>query len=247
MAATELVRYDAARKALAEARRVDEVKAVHNKAMAMQLYARQAKDRTLIALATEIRMRAERRAGELLGETEKNKGTRGQGRPKKGGSKKEPPKSAPPTLTDLGVTKKQSSHWQKLADISAKDFEARVKTAVSKAEAAVDPVSSKRKQRSSSGSASSSDSALDSASDSSSGSSSGSPSDSLATRYATKAHKYIINCLNALVSAEKGQFLAVLRAELDQLSEHYPALPAAAETKTKIVVVNGGEPRAEPK
>jgi hypothetical protein len=121
-----LARYDAAKRALAEAHRVDEVKDIRDKAIAVKAYAQQAKDHQLEEYAIEIRLRAERRAGELLREVEKNKGTRGQGRPQKGGRGERPPKDATPKLSDVGVTKDQSSKWQKLADMPEKEFEAKV-------------------------------------------------------------------------------------------------------------------------
>ena len=84
---TALIRYDAARKAIAAAHRVDEAKKIRDKAEAVRTYAKLAGDLDMQNMAAEIRIRAERRAGQLLLEMEKNPGTRVEGRPRKDGTK----------------------------------------------------------------------------------------------------------------------------------------------------------------
>jgi len=74
---TALIKYDAARKAIAAAHRVDEAKKIRDRAEAVRTYAKLAGDLDMQNMAAEIRIRAERRAGQLLLEMEKNPGTRG--------------------------------------------------------------------------------------------------------------------------------------------------------------------------
>lgn len=129
----ELSLYENARQALSECVRVDEVQDIRSKAQALQAYAKQAKDRDLIAKATEIRLRAERRSGELL-RSMAAAGERAKvGRPKDNS----PPEVTisgeaedPKTLEDLGITKNQSSAWQALADMPPNQFEKRIEESV---------------------------------------------------------------------------------------------------------------------
>jgi hypothetical protein len=121
--ATALVRYDEMCRAIEAAYQVDEVKHIRDKAAAIEVYAKQAHNVEAERQACEIRLRAERRCGQLLREREMAKGA--QGNP--GGQGAAIVRShgeTAQTLADLGLSKTQSSRFQKLADIPQDQFEA---------------------------------------------------------------------------------------------------------------------------
>lgn len=93
-------------------------------AVRVDAYARQAKDSELIQYATEIKVRAERRCGELLAKTEKKRGAAGIGT-----SAVQRDDRTPPTLDEMGLTKNESSRYQQLAAMPAEHFETAVATA----------------------------------------------------------------------------------------------------------------------
>lgn len=112
----EVILYDEMCRAIAAAYQVDEVKEIRDKALAIEVYFRQARNVENEKRAIEIRIRAERRCGELLKETEKAK-------PEIAVQRSRGTTDAR-TLSDLGISKDQSSRWQKLADIPKDEFEA---------------------------------------------------------------------------------------------------------------------------
>jgi hypothetical protein len=112
---TTLVRYDAMCRAIAAAYEVDEVKDIRDKARAIEMYARQAQNTEAERKACEIRLRAERKCGEMLS-SEIDRAPRS--RPTK--------MSDDATLSDLHISRDQSSQWQRLAAIPAEQFEADV-------------------------------------------------------------------------------------------------------------------------
>src|ERR1700679_793590 len=67
-------RYVAMCTAITECHRVDEVKDIRDKALALEVYAKQAQNMEAERRAIEIRIRAEHRAGELLKDMPKAKG-----------------------------------------------------------------------------------------------------------------------------------------------------------------------------
>jgi hypothetical protein len=106
-----LIRYDTMCRAIDAAYRVDEVKDIRDKASALEHYARQAKNIEAERQACEIRLRAERKCGQLLKKTVK------RGQPSK---KESYPRDS---LKQNGISHVQSSQWQKLGAVSQAEFD----------------------------------------------------------------------------------------------------------------------------
>ena len=126
----ELQKLSAATKALAEAKSLDEVTQIRDYAKAAATYATAAKlGRQAQNDAIEVQLLAERKAGEMLAAMPKATGAAGIG-----------PIAVPeeyrnePTLEDMGITKKESATWQKMADIPEEQFHASMNTVKDKGE-----------------------------------------------------------------------------------------------------------------
>ncbi len=117
---TKLIKYEAARQALIEAKSIDEVKQIKDKSEALRHYAKQSKDIDMANWAAEIRIRAERRMGEMLREQDKNKG----GTAEKESYPSHDASSRTPTLKEVGITHSESSRAQKIASVPEDEFEA---------------------------------------------------------------------------------------------------------------------------
>lgn len=100
-----LLKYDEARSALAHCVRVDEAKSIRDKAEALRVYARQRDDHELETWVAEIKIRANRRLGELTAALPKAKaGTSKNG--KRGGTNELPTggKFKAEVLAEAGVS-----------------------------------------------------------------------------------------------------------------------------------------------
>lgn len=120
----ELTRYDRMRTAIIEAHSIDDVKEIRDKAEALRQYAKQAgeslENQNMIA---EIKLRAERRAGELIREGQEKGEIQGKGRPEK---ISHDVTFSPVHLEDVGITPMQSSRWQSIASVPEEVFEAEI-------------------------------------------------------------------------------------------------------------------------
>jgi hypothetical protein len=115
----------AACRAIAAAKRVDEVKKIRDVSIAMRAYARQAENLDMEADAVEIRMRATRRMDHMRQEQKEtvglNSGSRGVGTKVRVDKK--------PTLAEAGIGKNLAHEGRKLGALSEYEFEEAVTTA----------------------------------------------------------------------------------------------------------------------
>ncbi len=114
-----LARLETARRLLADVRSVHDAKAIHDFAEAARVYARQAR----LGLeaqndAAEIRLRAERKLGELLASMDKHPGGNVNRSLRATGWSEQPTR-----LHDLGISKSQSSRWQAIAAVPTHVFD----------------------------------------------------------------------------------------------------------------------------
>lgn len=111
---------DAARAALSKARTLEDVKAVRDQAATVAYYAaRRSGAEEAEKYANEIRLRAERRIGELTAAMEKVQGKPVASRP-------EGAKSKTTALAAVGIASEDASRFERMASIPAKRFEAEV-------------------------------------------------------------------------------------------------------------------------
>lgn len=113
VAPREILLVSASLRMLAEARTIDEVKDIRDKAEALRMYIKQ-QGESLEAqnAAAEIKIRAERRAGELLiGMKLRDGGDAMRAR-------SHDVTELPPSLEEIGIGKMQSSRWQQIAGIA---------------------------------------------------------------------------------------------------------------------------------
>jgi len=117
---TTLVKYDAACRAVAAARTVDEAKSIRDKAVAMAAYARQAKNKDMEADAVEIRMRATRRLDQLR---VAQKDSVGLSVGTRGSKIKGARVDKKPTLASQGIDKNLANQARNLGALSDDQFE----------------------------------------------------------------------------------------------------------------------------
>lgn len=121
-----LADWNRARLALERASTIDEVKEIHDQAEALRLYARQSGQGLVMQQQiVSIKLRAERKAGDILATMPKHPPGPAPAAGENGAAPEEPL-----TLEQLGITKRQSANWQKVAAVPAEKFDAYIETGI---------------------------------------------------------------------------------------------------------------------
>jgi hypothetical protein len=119
-----LTAYDAAKRAVAKARSVDEVKQLKREADQRRAYAKIAKDKTMLIDAEEIRDRATRMLGQMM---KAQAATVGLAKGTRGSKVKGARVDEKPTLAEAGIDKNLADRARKLAKLDDDEFEAKVR------------------------------------------------------------------------------------------------------------------------
>lgn len=117
--------WDSLKSAIEQAHSVIDLRKIRDQAEAYRYALKVAgESREVVRKAEEIKLRAERRAGEILLKSPKQRpGTYQQKQRSTGDTL-----ALPPSYKDLGITKMDAMKWQRVASIPAKDFERWLKT-----------------------------------------------------------------------------------------------------------------------
>lgn len=122
-----LALYDRMCTAIAECSRVDEAKDIRDKALALEAYYRQARNLDAEREAANVRLRAERRVGELLKDLERatpqTARTIGEAQIVSAGVTRSAPTPYAAALAEQGMSRQAAHRFQALADIPQAEFE----------------------------------------------------------------------------------------------------------------------------
>jgi hypothetical protein len=125
-ASQTLAKLEVAKQTLAECRTLPDIVKIREQAIAAETYAKAAKlSAESVAFATEIKLLAERRAGEMLANLEKDNRGGDRRSPSRGG---EGDSEYRQVVNQARISKDQSARWQKLAKLDDKEMEEKIAT-----------------------------------------------------------------------------------------------------------------------
>jgi hypothetical protein len=127
----EIVLYDRMLHAIAECHRVDEVKDIRDKAMALEMYAKQASNTIAERNACDIRLRAERKVGQMLKDLQRATpqtanpiGVNGKEVMFNDATRPATKSEYAATLEQTGISRQTAHRYQRLAELPESTFEA---------------------------------------------------------------------------------------------------------------------------